>query len=212
LLALEQLLPLLVGIVLAQASPGPNMLAVASVSLGSGRGAGLLTVAGVATGALIWSVLFAFGAGALLTAFPELVTAMKLIGGGYLLFIAVKALRSAFTKTPAVAAQRVKRSRWRAYLTGLAVVLTNPKAALMWIAIALFLAASGIGNMGYVGVGLYAACTALLVYGSYALLFSTGLAARTYGRFQRWIEGLFGVVFGALGGKLVFDGIVELRP
>ena len=51
----------------------------------------------------------------------------------------------------------------------------------------------------------------MLVYGSYALLFSTGLAARTYGRFQRWIEGLFGAVFGALGGKLVADGIAELR-
>ncbi len=205
------LLPLLLGIVLAQSSPGPNMLAVASVSLGSGRLAGLLTVAGVATGTLIWSVLFAFGAGALLTAFPELVTAMKLIGGGYLLFIAVKAVRSAFTKTPVVAAQRIERSRWRAYLTGLAVVLTNPKAALMWIAIALFLAASGIGSAGYIGVGFYTACTAMLVYGSYALLFSTGVAARAYGRFQRWIEGLFGAVFGALGGKLVADGIAELQ-
>jgi threonine/homoserine/homoserine lactone efflux protein len=209
---IAHLLPLLLGIVLAQSSPGPNMLAVASVSLGSGRAAGLLTVTGVATGTLVWSVLFAAGAGALLAAFPQLITAMKLVGGGYLLYIAVRALWSAFAhRRVAAAAERLHRSPWRAYLTGLAVVLTNPKAALMWIAIALFLASSGISGPGFLWVGAYTATTAMLVYGSYALLFSTGVAARAYGRFQRWIEGLFGAVFGALGGKLVADGIADFR-
>ncbi len=206
------LLPLLAGIVLAQSSPGPNMLAVASVSLGSGRPAGLLTVAGVATGTLIWSVLFAFGAGALLTAFPQLITAMKLVGGAYLLYIAARAIWSALRRKPSSASVgHASRSPLGAYLTGLAVVLTNPKAALMWVAIALFLASSGTGGLGFLGVGAYAATTAMLVYGTYAVLFSTGLAARTYGRFQRWIEGLFGAVFGALGGKLVADAVAELR-
>jgi threonine efflux protein len=209
---IAHLLPLLVGIVLAQSSPGPNMLAVASVSLGSGRGAGLLTVAGVATGTLVWSVLFATGAGALLAVFPQLITAMKLVGGGYLLYMAVRAVWSALApKRGAAGTERLQRSAWRAYLIGVAVVLTNPKAALMWIAIALFLASSGIGNMGFLGVGAYTATTAMLVYGTYALLFSTGVAARAYTRLQRWIEGLFGAVFGALGGKLVLDGMAELR-
>jgi threonine/homoserine/homoserine lactone efflux protein len=209
---LAVVVPVMAGVILAQATPGPNMMAVAAVSLGSGRSAGLLTVAGIATGSLIWASLFAFGAGALLAAFPELVTAMKFLGGGYLCFLAVRALRSALRGSPmATATERVKRSPLRAYATGLAVVLTNPKAALMWIAIALFLASSGVTAAGeYLVIGVLVAGSALAVYGSYAVLFSTGVALRAYGRSFRWVEGLFGAVFGALGGKLVADGIADI--
>jgi threonine/homoserine/homoserine lactone efflux protein len=199
------------GVILAQASPGPNMMAVAAVSLGSGRRAGLLTVTGIAAGVLIWALLFAFGAGALLTAFPELVTAMKFIGGGYLLYLAIKAVRSMFSGATTAADDQARAvTPFRAFATGLVVVLTNPKAALMWIAIALFLASSGVTAGEYLLVGFLAAASALAVYGTYAVLFSTGVAVRAYGRFFRWIQGLFGAVFGALGGRLVADGIADL--
>jgi threonine/homoserine/homoserine lactone efflux protein len=45
-----EFLPLVLGVVLAQVSPGPNMMAVSSIALGAGRRAGLLTAAGVASG------------------------------------------------------------------------------------------------------------------------------------------------------------------
>ena len=203
--------PLLVGIVLAQATPGPNMMAVTSLSLGSGRAAGLLAVAGIATGVLVWALLFAFGTAAILEAFPQLVTAMKLIGGGYLVYLALRSMRAMLAAKSGAAVQVVHRSGFAAYATGLAVVLTNPKAALMWVAIALFLASSGISSDGFLVTGLFAAMSAGVVYGGYALLFSTDVARRFYRRLARWLEGAFGLVFGALGGKLVADGIADLR-
>lgn len=60
----------------------------------------------------------------------------------------------------------------------------------------------GFGPIGFV--------SALLVYGTYGLLLSSGLAKRTYERFARGIEALFGSAFGAIGGKLVADGIGEI--
>ena len=51
----------------------------------------------------------------------------------------------------------------------------------------------------------------MAVYGTYAVLFSTGLAMRAYRRTARYVEGAFGAIFGALGVKLVVDGIRELR-
>ncbi len=96
-----ELLPLILGIFLAQASPGPNMMAVSSIALGSGRKAGILTATGVATGVFVWAVLFAFGIGAFLNAFPETLTAMKLLGGSYLLYLGLKALRSAWQRNSA---------------------------------------------------------------------------------------------------------------
>ena len=46
----------LLGVIAAQVSPGPNLVAVASVALAQGRQAALFVVTGVASGMLVWSV------------------------------------------------------------------------------------------------------------------------------------------------------------
>ncbi|HMB48942.1 MAG TPA: LysE family translocator [Afifellaceae bacterium] len=207
-----EFVPLILGIFLAQASPGPNMMAVSSIALGSGRRAGMLTAAGVATGVFVWAILFAFGVGAFLNAFPQTITAMKLIGGGYLLYLGLKALRTAFSGEANVgSAAAARKTGAQAYGTGLLVVLTNPKAALMWVAVSMFLASAHSSSMQYLIVGVCVSLSAGAIYGVYAFLFSTGIALRAYGRVFRFVEAGFGMVFGAIGAKLVADGIRELR-
>jgi threonine/homoserine/homoserine lactone efflux protein len=202
----------LLGVFLTQVSPGPNMMAVASASFGSGRGVGLATAAGVATGVFVWAILFAFGIGAVLQTVPQAITAMKFIGGAYLAFLGIKALRSAFRPRGNVQAARgLTISASAAFRLGLLVVMTNPKAALMWVAISMFLASSGLSVLHFLLMGLGASASAMLVYGTYAVLFSTGTVVRAYQRFFRVIEGAFGVVFGAVGGQLIMSGIREMK-
>ena len=54
-----------------------------------------MTAVGIAFGVLVWATLFAFGIGAVLQAYPETLTAMRLIGGGYLLYLGIRSLRAA---------------------------------------------------------------------------------------------------------------------
>lgn len=200
------------GIILAQVSPGPNLMAVASAALGTGRTSGVATAAGVATGVFVWAILFSFGIRAVLQAFPQAITAMRFIGGGYLLFLGLKALRSALQPSGNGSAAGVAAIRpTAAYRTGFVVVMTNPKAALMWVAVTMFLASTGISTVQFVLIGLAASASAMTVYGTYALLFSTGIAVRAYRRLYRAVESVFGVMFGIAGGKLVLDGVRELR-
>ncbi|MBZ8133940.1 LysE family translocator [Afifella sp. IM 167] len=202
----------LAGVLFAQAAPGPNMLAVAGVALGQGRRAALLTVLGVASGVLLWSAAVAFGLAAVLALYPAFLTAMKVVGGSYLLYLGIKALRAAFTGAAgSVRVQAVRLDAGAAWRRGFLVVLTNPKAALMWIAVGTFLFGSGLTPLQVLGFGPLAFVTAALIYGAYAFLFSTGPALRGYARFARVIEGLFGSIFGLLGGRLLLDGIKELR-
>ncbi len=213
-MALAEILTLVAGVLLAQITPGPNMMAVAAASLASGRRPGLATAAGIASGVLVWATLFAFGIGAVLDAYPETLTAMRLIGGGYLLYLGLRALRAALrpsTETPGRIAGADMPSVGAAWRRGVLVVLTNPKAALMWVAVSMFLASFGLTAWQFLAVGIAASASAMLVYGAYAMLFSTGVAVRAYGRFFRLIEGAFGAIFGAIGGKLVVDGVRELR-
>ena len=209
---IETYLATLAGVALAQASPGPNMLAVTSIALGKGRNLALWTVVGVSCAMLVWAVAVALGLGLVVELFPSLLTAMKIVGGLYLLWIAAKALLAARTGgTASVRADERELTTAQAGRRGFLVVLTNPKAALMWTAVGTFQFGAGLSATEVALFGPLAALSAFLIYGGYGWLFSTGLAVRAYRRFSRVIEAMLGVVFGGLGGRLVWDGVGEWR-
>jgi len=90
----------------------------------------------------------------------------------------------------------------QAFRVGLAVVLTNPKAMLMWVAVTMVVAAARPGAGTLTAVALAASMSALAIHGGYALLFSTGLAARAWARLARAMEATVGALFVALGLRL----------
>jgi threonine efflux protein len=203
----------LIGVMAAQASPGPNMMAVAGAALKQGRRTSLLVVAGIATGSLVWAALTAFGLGELFRRFPQVLTALMFLGGAYLLWLAVRSLLSVWRdNSTALRANTEQLSPVAAWRRGLLVVLTNPKAALMWSAIATFLFGAGLPMQAVLAFGPVVALSATLIYGTYGLIFSSRVAGRFYQRFARAIEFVFGAAFGALGGLLILAGVRALRP
>lgn len=201
------------GVIAAQASPGPNMFAVAEAALGQGRRAALMVVAGINTGMLVWATGVAIGLGALFERLPVLLTALKFVGGAYLIYLAFKGLKTAIAPGGAtVHAAKDRLSDIAAWRRGFLVIMTNPKAALMWSAVATFLFGMGLSNVQVLAFGPFAVASGLAIYGTYALLFSTGLATRVVQRFWRIIEAAFGAAFGALGAMLVISGTKDLRP
>ena len=208
---LQAYLVTLAGVVLGQLAPGPNLLAVAGAALGQGRRAAAFTALGVASAIFLWVTLAAVGLATLLALLPSLLTLMKLLGGGYLCFLALKALRAAARGgRPLFRIEGTPWSPGRAWRRGFLVNITNPKSALMWAAVATFLFGSGLSAGAVMAFAPIGFASALTVYGIYAVLFSSGLARRAYARFARAAEGLFGLAFGALGGRLVADGIGDL--
>lgn len=202
----------LAGVALGQLAPGPNLLAVAGAALGEGRRAALFVTLGVATGVLAWVTFAVFGLAALLAVFPAALAVMKLIGGLYLAFVAARALQAALRgEGPRLTATRgAALSPGRAFWRGLLVNLANPKSALMWSAVATFLYGSGASPAQAMAFAPLGALSATTIYGGYALAFSTGPARRGYARFARWAEGLFGLAFGAIGGRLILEGTREI--
>jgi threonine/homoserine/homoserine lactone efflux protein len=135
---------------------------------------------------------------------------MKLLGGGYLCFLAMRALVAAWRGVEAsIQASTADWSPLAAWRRGLLVNLTNPKSALAWCAITTFLFGSGLSAPEVLGFAPLGFLSAMTVYGIYGALFSSGVAKRAYARFGRACEALFGLAFGVLGGKLVADGIGE---
>lgn len=180
----------------AAGSPGPATLAVASVAMGSGRRAGLALGAGLAVGLAVWGVAVGLGFGALVAQSPVFLTIFKVIGGGYLLYLAWQSAKSA------IAPQDAPRATdpGRAFRRGLILNLGNPKAALAWIAAL----ALGSGD-GAVGWGVVAACAALgaVIYATYALAFALGPVRGVYMRARRGIEAATAGLFALAGLRLL---------
>lgn len=197
----------------AQAAPGPNFVAVAAASLGQGRRAGLWVTIGVTSGVLVWVTAVALGLGVVLELFPALVTVMKIVGGGYLLYIGAKAARTFFVARSgaAVAARNRTSSDLENWQLGVLVVLTNPKAGLMWIAIASFLFGQHLGTGQVLAFAPVGALSAFVIYGCYAVLFSTNTATSVYQKFQRVFEAAFAATFGAMGAALMLSGLREIH-
>ncbi|MCX5196014.1 LysE family translocator [Streptomyces sp. NBC_00249] len=73
--------------------PGPDMAVVTRRAVSRGRTDGLLTVAGIAGGLLLWGALTVAGLAALLAASAEVYLVVKLAGAAYLCFLGIQSLR-----------------------------------------------------------------------------------------------------------------------
>lgn len=184
------------------ASPGPSNLAIMSVAANRGRRAASMFALGVVSGSMFWATLATLGISAALVACANLLAMIKVAGGVYLLWLAVKSARAAWS--PSVAAGRSVASDvsgTRLYLYGVLMHLTNPKAILVWVSI-VSLSSTGAGHVQY---GVIPCCAAIgfFVFVGYALLFSTDVARRLYRRFQRAMNALLALAFGAAALRLI---------
>jgi amino acid exporter len=209
---MDQISVYLPGIVLAYsvcliglASPGPNILAVIGTSMGVGRRQGTALALGVAAGSFCWAVLTAAGLSALLASYAAALTAIKIGGGCYLLWLAFKSFRSAASAhdIEATGFSGATRGSLGYFTRGLMVQMTNPKAALAWIAII----SLGLQDHAplWVGFSIVAGTSllSLIIHFVYAVAFSTPAMVRFYSRARRWIQGVLGAAFAIAGVRLL---------
>src|SRR5262249_2468486 len=78
-------------------TPGPDILFIASQVMTGGARAGLRATAGICVGYCVHSALVALGLAAVVAASPVLFEAIRLAGIAYLLYLASRLIRSAFS-------------------------------------------------------------------------------------------------------------------
>ncbi len=172
--------------------PGPNVALVVANSIAHGPRYGLVTVAGTSSAMALQLTVTALGMTSLLTVLAGWLEWLRWVGAAYLLYLGVRAWRSApvdLTKTGA----DEPRSMRAIFTRGLLVSLTNPKTLLFYGA---FLP-QFIGPETGVGVQLTVLATtflilAVLLDGAWALLagrFRRVLAVR--GRLRNRLTGGF---------------------
>jgi threonine/homoserine/homoserine lactone efflux protein len=115
-------------------TPGPNMVYLISRSICQGRKAGFISLAGVATGFVVYMACAAFGITALLFAIPYAYDALRFGGALYLLYLAWQAVKPGGRSPFQVRDLAPDRPR-KLFAMGLMTNLLNPKIALLYLAL-----------------------------------------------------------------------------
>jgi threonine/homoserine/homoserine lactone efflux protein len=116
------------------ATPGPDMLLIASRSISQGRASGFMTLAGIQAGTYVHAAAAALGLSQLILVMPIAFDIIRWAGAVYLLYLAWMTLRSA--RTPAEPQREVQRAdMWPIFRQGLITNILNPKMALFVLAL-----------------------------------------------------------------------------
>jgi threonine/homoserine/homoserine lactone efflux protein len=206
LLTLPQFTGFLAAALLITVAPGPDNLMVLALGMARGRRAGVAFGLGCAVGCLWHTMLAALGISALIAASTAAFTAVKLIGGGYLLWLGIQALRKARPAATTEAPQLPPLDVRRLFSRGLLANTVNPKVILFFLAFLPQFVAAGRGHAGWqmAQLGVIFTLQAALIFGGigwFAGRLGQWLARRP--SVGAWLDRIAGGLFVALGLRLI---------
>ncbi|MGB1111200.1 MAG: LysE family translocator [Gammaproteobacteria bacterium] len=198
----------LVGFVLASVllalSPGPDNLFVLAQSALQGRLAGIVITLGLCTGLIVHTAAVALGVAALIQTSPTAFLALKIMGAGYLVYLAWGAFRAG--KAADGNAGAVSLTYSRLYRRGIVMNVSNPKVTIFFLAFLPQFVDASLGNATaqIALLGALFMLSALLVFSVIAVA-AGGLSdyLRRSPMALAWLNRLAGAVFVLLALRLL---------
>ncbi|MCZ2366692.1 LysE family translocator [Vibrio diabolicus] len=195
---------------IALMSPGPDFALVVQNATRHGRQTGLYIALGLSVGILLHSLFSITGVSYLVHQHPLLYSVLQLLGGSYLLYLGIGALRGVIatiknplSDQPSKNSNLVISNKRQAFTKGFATNILNPKALVFFVSLMSSLVPVGMSVTGK-GIALVILFgLSLLWFSSLAWMLST---QRLQTRLQQagiYIDGLCGVVFTLVGSSIL---------
>lgn len=187
-------------------TPGPDMALYVGRAITHGKDAGLACFSGCVTGVLVHTLLVALGLSALLKTAPTAFFALKILGAGYLIWLAVQAILHGSSLTLKKETISKKSSLLSHYLTGIGINILNPKVVLFFLTfLPQFVSVAdphATGKLIFLGIFfLIVSIPTIIPTILVANRFAHFLTARP--RVARGLDYLFAGVFSAFAIKLI---------
>ena len=119
--------------ILLNLTPGPDTLYILGRSLTQGRQAGIASALGISVGSILHTCAAALGLSAILATSAIAFGTIKLIGGGYLIYLGIKLLADRRSDLSVPSSFR-RRTTGAAFRQGMLTNILNPKVALFYLA------------------------------------------------------------------------------
>jgi threonine/homoserine/homoserine lactone efflux protein len=189
-------------VMLGAMSPGPDFAVVVRQSIVSGRSHGMAAAAGIAAGVFAWAAAAASGIAALIAWAPGVLTVVKLLGAGYLLYLGVQAWRSAGQAPPPRPDPSTRSGLRAAFRDGLLTNVLNPKAAVFFVALLPQFLPARPGVLDTLALSGTAVILTLTWFVAVAALFASARRLLSRAAVRQAIDRLTGTVLIGLGVRL----------
>jgi len=177
------------------ASPGPSVAMLIGIATSEGRTPALITTLGIAFGSVTINILTMLGVGLILSQVAWGMSAMKVIGSAYLLWLAYGAFKKMLNPPQLQSVTLSHRTPLKYFLLGYLLQVTNPKAIAFWLAIASVGATDG-GSSGIIAFFVAGAFViSFACHGAWAFALSSGPIRAGYAASRRWVEAFLGTFF-----------------
>jgi Putative threonine efflux protein len=192
---------------LAAASPGPDFALVSRQALLQGRRAGLWVSLGIALGLGIHITYSAAGLATLITHSTMWMSAIKLIGGSYLLYLGYQGIRAkaqsgVIANEPAVI---MDVATHRLIGKGFLCNALNPKAPIYFLSLFTIVLSPNLPASTLVIYGVWIMLLQLFWFSFITLFFSQPTIRRRFLAISHWIDRVFGVAMVGLGLKVLLS-------
>jgi threonine/homoserine/homoserine lactone efflux protein len=169
----------------------------------------LLASGGIALGLSIHIAYSAAGLAAVIAHSMQWMTAIKLVGGAYLLYLGIQGLRArqhvATTNGAEAAAPAVPASAWRQVFGGFLCNAFNPKAPIYFLALFSVVLSPGLPWSTLLAYGVWIMLLQWLWFSLVATVFAHQAIRQRLFAIRHWIDRAFGAAMVALGLRVLIS-------
>lgn len=190
--------------ILAAASPGPDFILVSQQTLTNGKKAGLMCSIGIALGLSIHIVYSAFGLAAVIVNSASALWGIKILGGGYLLYLGVKGLSSKPNSHQEDHNVKViKYSAKKSIGMGFLCNALNPKAPIYFLSLFTVVLSPDMPVYQIAIYGIWMMVIQLAWFSTVVGVLSRPTVNQHFKKFGHWIDRILGGAMIALGIKVI---------
>jgi RhtB (resistance to homoserine/threonine) family protein len=187
-------------------SPGPSFVMVLRTSIALSRGDGLAAAIGMGLGGAVFGTAALVGLTALLAQVEWLYMVLKLAGGAYLIYLAIRIWRGArqplaIPETAAFKSTTLRRS----FSVALMTQLSNPKTAVAYASVFAALLPPQVPAWMIMILPPMIFLVETFWYAVVTFVFSSQHPRSLYMRAKAWIDRVTALVIGGLGLRLIYE-------
>jgi threonine/homoserine/homoserine lactone efflux protein len=200
---------------LALLSPGPDFVLVVKSAIKNNGKSAIGVALGIASANAVYIGLCLVGVGSILAASVPIMIGLKIIGGLFLIFLAVQALRARKSSynnldiADSADSNSIKTGFLKKFITGFMSGILNPKNLLFYLSLFTVVLTPEVGFAFKLGLGVWMTVIVFLWDLSIIFILSTGKVRSKFTKVAYYIDKATGVLLGLIGFAIVKSVIMK---